>query len=227
MGQRKSKLSEEDISYLETHTQYGKREILQWYRGFKSDCPNRILTETTLRKIYSTFYPNNTANDFCHHVFRSFNTDGSGNVDFRQFLMAVNATSRTVNPVVKLDWAFRLYDVDQDGLVNKENMELILQSMYDALEVNQYQPDTEPIKERVDKIFAIMDRDRSGAINRQEFIHGCLSDKAVYRLLTTDPGDTLDSFKKAVLSAGTDDSDDKVKAKKQDKLATAVLAKTF
>ena len=57
-------------------------------------------------KIYSQCFPSGNARDFCDHIFRTFDTDGNGYIDFREFLLAIDITS-SGTAEEKLGWAFR------------------------------------------------------------------------------------------------------------------------
>ena len=80
--------------------------LQEWYRGFISDCPNGKLTPAAFVKIYSQCFPSGNARDFCDHIFRTFDTDGNGYIDFREFLLAIDITS-SGTAEEKLGWAFR------------------------------------------------------------------------------------------------------------------------
>ena len=108
MGQKGSKdrLSKADIEMLKTSTRYDEATIREWYRGFKADCPDGRLTPKAFMTIYSKCFPTGNANDFCDHVFRTFDTDKNGFIDFKEFLLAIDVTSSGC-PEEKLNWAFR------------------------------------------------------------------------------------------------------------------------
>ena len=71
--------------------------------------------------MYSTFFPAGNPDQFCEHVFRSFDKDNSGKIDFKEFLLAINITSGG-NPSQKLNWAFAMYDIDGNGTIEKNEM---------------------------------------------------------------------------------------------------------
>ena len=108
MGGIKSKpeLPQEDLDFLRAHTCYDEDTIKEWYRGFRSDCPDGRLTPKAFMNIYSKCFPTGNANEFCDHVFRTFDTDKNGYIDFKEFLLAIDVTSSGC-PEEKLNWAFR------------------------------------------------------------------------------------------------------------------------
>ena len=108
MGNRSSreKLSKEDLDFLRANTSYDESTITEWYRGFRTDCPDGRLDPTSFMKIYSKCFPQGNAEEFCDHVFRTFDSDKNGFIDFKEFLLAIDVTS-TGTPEQKLNWAFR------------------------------------------------------------------------------------------------------------------------
>uniref|UniRef100_A0A1I8BSI2 EF-hand domain-containing protein n=1 Tax=Meloidogyne hapla TaxID=6305 RepID=A0A1I8BSI2_MELHA len=79
-----------------------EKEIKQWHKGFKRDCPNGLLTEV------------------------------DGAIEFHEFVRALSITSRGTLEE-KLGWAFKLYDIDRDGFIKRNEMELIVGSIYKML----------------------------------------------------------------------------------------------
>ena len=78
----------------------------KWLALTRIDCPDGKLTANSFRKIYSKCFPSGNVNEFCDHVFRTFDTDKNGFIDFKEFLLAIDVTS-TGSPEEKLEWAFR------------------------------------------------------------------------------------------------------------------------
>ena len=78
----------------------------KWSALTRIDCPDGKLTANSFRKIYSKCFPSGNVNEFCDHVFRTFDTDKNGFIDFKEFLLAIDVTS-TGSPEEKLEWAFR------------------------------------------------------------------------------------------------------------------------
>ncbi len=46
----------------------------------QKDCPSGKLNKKKFIEVYKQFYPTGKAEKFCEYVFRTFDTDGSGNI---------------------------------------------------------------------------------------------------------------------------------------------------
>ncbi len=46
---------------------------------------NKAMIKTIIIQIYSKCFPNGNANEFCDHVFRTFDSDKNGFIDFKVF----------------------------------------------------------------------------------------------------------------------------------------------
>ena len=44
---------------------------------------------------------------FCDHIFRTLDLDGNGNLDFKEYMMAMDLVAAKT-PEEKLKWAFRV-----------------------------------------------------------------------------------------------------------------------
>lgn len=64
----------------------------------------------------------------------------------------------------KLQWAFSLYDINGDGFITREEMTDIVTAIYELMgrHPDSSGPDTERIKDRVDKIFQVKCKQKNG-----------------------------------------------------------------
>ena len=109
MGAKPSKrrgLSRDDLDYLLENTNYSIDTIMAWYRGFKEDCPDGRLTPQAFMHVYGSSFMSANTKEFCDYVFRNFDKDNNGYIDFKEFLLAIHVTS-SGSTEEKLSWAFR------------------------------------------------------------------------------------------------------------------------
>ena len=96
-------------------------DLINIVLSLQRDCPSGQLTRSKFLEVYSGFFPEGNADKFCEHVFRTFDQDNSGKIDFKEFLLAINITSAG-KPEEKLQWAFQMYDINSDGTIEKNEM---------------------------------------------------------------------------------------------------------
>jgi len=178
-------LTQDDIEFLKKNTRYDEAEIKEWYKGFKQDCPDGHLTREAFMKIYSKCFTGGSAQDFCDHVFRTFDSDKNGFIDFKEFLLAIDVTS-SGTPEQKLNWAFRMYDVDENGMIDLNEMTKLVRSIFKVS--NQSQRTNESADSRAVNIFKKMDVNSDGIVTREEFVNACLADNSLMQMLTPQTG---------------------------------------
>merc|ERR1711990_103524 len=187
MGNKSSRgdrLSKEDLEFLRSNTRYDEGTINEWYKGFKQDCPDGKLTPSAFMKIYSKCFLAGSAGEFCDHVFRTFDSDKNGFVDFKEFLLAIDVTS-SGSPEEKLNWAFSMYDVDGNGWIDLGEMTKIVKSIYKMMGPSQALVDQfETPEKRAEDIFQRMDVNSDGRVTRQEFVRSCINDSNLAQLLS-------------------------------------------
>lgn len=122
MGNTKSgAVSKEILEELKLNTKFSETEIVQWYENFKRQCPTGRISKEEFQAIYSRFFPDSDAQTYAQHVFRSFDTNDDGTLDFKEYIIALHMTS-TGKTTRKLEWAFSLFDVDKNGYITKSEV---------------------------------------------------------------------------------------------------------
>ncbi|XP_069867087.1 calcineurin subunit B type 2 [Dipodomys merriami] len=102
-------------------------------------------------------------NPLVKRVVEIFDVDGDGVVDFREFIMGASQFSVKGAEEEKLRFAFRIYDIDNDGFISNGELFQVLKMMVgDNLKDWQLQ-------QLVDKTIIVLDKDGDGRISFEEF----------------------------------------------------------
>ncbi|KER27821.1 hypothetical protein T265_05184 [Opisthorchis viverrini] len=185
MGQKQAKLRQDVVDELVNQTAFTETEIQDWYKGFLKDCPTGHLTIDEFRQIYIKFFPYGEASRFAEYVFRTFDRNRDGVIDFREFLSTVSVTTRgDLNQ--KLRWAFNMYDLDGDGYISRQDLCDVIASIYTLIGSTIKLPEDEATPERrANKIFEQMDSDHDNRLSFEEFCEGVRSDRNLLQILKT------------------------------------------
>ncbi|KYM84885.1 Frequenin-1 [Atta colombica] len=106
-----------------------------------------------------------------------------GTIEFEEFIRALSVTSRG-NLDEKLHWAFRLYDVDNDGFITRDEMYNIVDAIYQMVGQQPQAEDENTPQKRVDKIFDQMDKNHDDKLTLEEFREGSKADPRIVQALS-------------------------------------------
>ncbi|XP_034275398.1 recoverin [Pantherophis guttatus] len=186
MGNNKSgMISKEVLDDLKSNTKFSEDELVKWYEAFKKQCPDGRIGKAEFEKIYSTFFPNSDPKVYARHVFRSFDTNDDGTLDFREYIIALHLTSSGKTDL-KLEWAFSLFDVDRSGEISKNEVLEIIAAIFKMIppEEQKALPDDENTpQKRADKLWAYFGKGDADKIAEKEFIEGVMKNDAIMRLI--------------------------------------------
>ncbi|CAO3680964.1 unnamed protein product [Umbelopsis ramanniana] len=156
MGQTGSQLED-----MVNSSNFSAEEIQRLYKRFmKLDKDNNGSID---REEFLSI-PQIANNPLASRMIAIFDEDGGGDVDFKEFIKGLSAFSAKGNQREKLEFAFKVYDMDRDGFISNGELFLVLKMMVgNNLKDNQLQ-------QIVDKTIMEADKDLDGKISFDEFL---------------------------------------------------------
>lgn len=179
MGKNQSKIPPAELKDLLARTRFTEGELKEWYNGFKRDCPDGRLTLAQFTTIYSEFYGTHEAKKFAEHLFRTFDVNQDGRIDFREFICSLSITTRGSFDE-KLRWAFDVYDIDGNGVISLNEVLAIVQSINRMM---GYINDKNASQERILNVFKNFDKNHDQMLSLEEFIDGAKRDTTFVKML--------------------------------------------
>ncbi|XP_077019244.1 recoverin [Tamandua tetradactyla] len=190
MGNSKSGvLSKEILAELQLSTAFTEEELCAWYQAFLKDCPSGRISLQQFASIYAKFFPDADPKAYAQHVFRSFDANSDGTLDFKEYVVALHMTTAG-EAQRKLEWAFSLYDVDGNGAISKNEVLEIVLAIFKMInpEDMKHLPDDENTPEkRAEKIWEFFGKKDDDKLTEQEFIEGALANKEILRMIQFEP----------------------------------------
>lgn len=194
MGSSKSKvrkLNPKTLKELQKNVDvdFTKEEIENWYREYQTSLKQgkNQLTMNEFKEVYNSVFEGD-ATSFVEHLFRSFDSNHDGFVDFKEFLVGL-CVSGSDNLEKKLKWAFRMYDIDGNGSISRAEMTGMLQAIYKMVNRDLSNSATEMgnIEQLVSEFFQSADHNHDNAISSDEFVSGVQTMPVMLQLLECDP----------------------------------------
>ncbi|CAF1394279.1 unnamed protein product [Adineta steineri] len=102
-------------------------------------------------------------NPLVQRVIDIFDTDGNGEIDFKEFIGGISQFSVKGDKESKLRFAFKIYDMDKDGFISNGELFQVLKMM-----VGSNLKDSQ-LQQIVDKTIINADKDGDGKISFDEF----------------------------------------------------------
>ena len=170
-------LPQSDFEFCLKHTKFEEVEVLRWFKGFRKECPTGHLAKSHLSKLFLKIFPGGNGGVFTNNIFRIFDKDNNGFMDFKEFLMALDVTTCKTKED-KLNWAFQLYDIDGDGTIDLSEMTTIIEILDDlsGMEVGELylvggEPEElPPAGDRAKQLLDLIDINGDGGISKDEFL---------------------------------------------------------
>lgn len=155
MGAQTSALLSEEIDEISRQTNLSQLEVKRLYKRFQKLDRTQSGTLDTDELL---MVPELALNPLHPRFIAVFE-----NVNFHQFVNNISAFSPSTPPEKKIDFTFRLYDVDGDGFISKYDLENVLKML-----VGEHMS-SDVIAQIANRVIEEADADGDGLISRNEF----------------------------------------------------------
>lgn len=117
----------------------------------------------TISKEEFLSIPGVASNPLASRLLETFDKDGSGDVDFQEFITGLSIFSTRGVKEDKLRFAFEIYDMDKDGFISNGELYLVLKMMVGK------NLDKDQLQQIVDRTIMENDEDGDGKLSFVEF----------------------------------------------------------
>ncbi|EFC47952.1 predicted protein, partial [Naegleria gruberi] len=128
-------------------------------------------------------------------LFRAFDKDNSGSIDYREFLATMAILSKgTIEQ--KLEFAFSMIDLDNDKKLSREELQKVIVALYKVLQSLGLNSMPDPIV-YANKLFDDMDEDKCGYLTLEAYKKGATRNSNVFLgmgLLENSDNETIGRF---------------------------------
>lgn len=180
-GKQGRQLNPSNMKQLREQVDFSEKEICTWYSEYRNSLRDghTELTKREFMDVYNSLFVGD-ASAFAEQVFRSFDKNKDGTVNFQEFLVGL-CVSGSSNQETKLKWAFTVYDINGDGYITRSEMLHIIEAIF-RMTNHTGTPET-----LTEQLFTEIDCDMDGKIFWEEFKQGATHNPTIVDLLQVDP----------------------------------------
>eukprot|EP00005_Dracoamoeba_jomungandri_P000457 CAMPEP_0174250392 /NCGR_PEP_ID=MMETSP0439-20130205/579_1 /TAXON_ID=0 /ORGANISM="Stereomyxa ramosa, Strain Chinc5" /LENGTH=195 /DNA_ID=CAMNT_0015330447 /DNA_START=51 /DNA_END=638 /DNA_ORIENTATION=+ len=159
-------LNVEDLFYLLTHTHFNETEIRRLFEHFKV-ISGLLQKADTIELNEWTAALGNKDSVFANRFFQVFDEDKNSHIDFKEFCMGLSTFCERGSVDEKIEFSFKIYDIDDDGFIDKEELYSLLKAS--LFENSWLQLSEDQMRGVIDNTFAEVDVNGKGKISFEEY----------------------------------------------------------
>merc|ERR1712213_164552 len=125
-------LREQDIAALSKSSGMDTAQVKEHFNAFLTAHPNGKMKPKEFREMVEKTMPKSDASKMEKHVFRIYDTNNDGYIDFVEFMLVFYIMSDGT-PQEVLEKIFRVFDANSDGTITKKELTRLIKDMYGLL----------------------------------------------------------------------------------------------
>ena len=119
---QKIQLTEDELNFIIQNTALGKEKLEAQHQNFLKSHGNGQMSKKSFDSMMKESYPGVKTKKLSRHVFRMYDTNGDGSVDFKEFILALDILNNGT-PKQNLKQIFRVLDTNNEEKIHV--MELV------------------------------------------------------------------------------------------------------
>merc|ERR1712141_98694 len=131
----KQLLNEEDLNYIARNTAMDKEAVERQYQNFLQKHPDAQISRKSFHSMMKECYPGTDTEKLERHIFRMYDTNKDGHIDFREFMIVLYVMSNG-SPEDNLKQIFRVFDINNDGTITLKELQKIVRDLFLVYAVN-------------------------------------------------------------------------------------------
>uniref|UniRef100_A0A8D0BFZ0 Guanylyl cyclase-activating protein 1 n=1 Tax=Salvator merianae TaxID=96440 RepID=A0A8D0BFZ0_SALMN len=160
----------EELSTTECH---------QWYKKFMTECPSGQLTLHEFKQFFGLKNLSPASNAYIEQMFETFDFNKDGYIDFMEYVAALSLVLKG-KVEQKLRWYFKLYDVDGNGCIDRDELLNIIKAIRTINPCHEVMT----AEEFTNMVFDKIDINGDGELSLEEFMEGVQKDEVLLDILT-------------------------------------------
>ena len=125
-------LTPEDIVYVSNFSGMPQKEVKLRFEQFCQKYPNGKIPKDEYISMLRTLFKNTDAERLEQYIFNVYDVDGDGSIDFKEFYLILFVLGGGT-PEEKLGHIFRVFDLNHNGFVTRDEVNKIVKDLYPLL----------------------------------------------------------------------------------------------
>ena len=122
-------LSDEDLDFIANNTAASRDQVDEQYENFLGKHPAGKITKTDFRNMMQACFPDRDLSKIESHIFRMYDKNGDGHIDFREFMIVLYIMSNGT-PEENLKQIFRIFDINNDGTLEPKELDKLVKDLF-------------------------------------------------------------------------------------------------
>jgi len=174
-------LSDEDLDFIANNTAASRDQVDEQYENFLGKHPAGKITKTDFQNMMQACFPDRDLSKIESHIFRMYDKNGDGHIDFREFMIVLYIMSNGT-PEENLKQIFRIFDINNDGTLEPKELDKLVKDLFQMF-TKKDNPDMASHEDLANKAFQEMDANSDGRVTQEEFVKACLNQATISKML--------------------------------------------